>query len=316
MKGQRRQIGAPEVPGGAGLDLSTLIYGAWRLADDPERARPERVLELIDCCLEHGITSFDHADIYGDYRCEELFGQALARRPGLRDQIELIGKCDICLISDARPEHTVKHYDTSARHLETSVDRSLQLLGTDRLDLLLLHRPDPLLDAEETARALQELSRSGKVRRVGVSNFTPSQIDLLRSRLELPVVCNQIELSLLHSEPLTDGTLDYCQLHGIAPMAWSPLGGGRLFAEQHADEAAASISRVRAALEREAQRLGSVNIDQVALAWLLRHPAGVLPVIGTGEPRRIARAAAALELELDRQAWFRLWEAALGHEVP
>lgn len=306
----RLQVAAPEFPGGGGLELSRIIYGAWRLTDDPSRAGAQEVLRLIDCCLEVGMTSFDHADIYGGYACEKLFGQALALRPGLRERLELIGKCDICLVSDQRPEHTVKHYDTSARHLRASVERSLRLLGTDRLDLLLLHRPDPLLDAEETATALQQLCRAGKVRRLGVSNFTPSQVDLLRSRLDAPLVCNQIELSLLHHGPLMDGTLDHCQLHGMTPMAWSPLAGGRLFGK------GAAAQRIRAALQEECARLGAAGIDQVALAWLLRHPAGILPVIGTGDPERIARAAGAVALELDRQAWFRLYEAALGHEVP
>lgn len=290
--------------------LSQIVYGAWRLHDGPEPARPAAVARLIEECLELGITSFDHADIYGGYRCEALFGEALASCAVPRARIQLISKCDICLPLPARPEHRIKHYDTSARHIERSVERSLSNLRTDHLDLLLLHRPDPLLDADETAGAVHRLLEQGKIRHIGVSNFRPHQLSLLAARLGVPVCTNQIEVSPLAIGAFTDGTLDQCQERRIRPMGWSPLAGGRLLSGS--DPAA---QRVRLVLEAQAQARGA-TVDQIALSWLLRHPAGIVPVIGTCRPERVRSAVAALRFPLERQDWFAIYSAALGGDVP
>lgn len=292
------------------LELSQIAYGVWRLGEDQKGDKPERVRAKIDACLELGITTFDHADIYGGYGCEVSFGKALAEEPKLRDQMEIVTKCDICLVDPARPGHRVKHYDTSGEHIRSSVEQSLRNLATDRIDLLLLHRPDPLMDAEETANVIAELHREGKVLAFGVSNFTPTQTDLLRMRLHLPIVANQIEFNALHLDPLTDGTLEHCQLHRIQPMAWSPLAGGRLFARD--DPSAARIQPVLEQLSNELE----LPFDAVALAWLLRHPTKPIPIIGTNRIARIQSAARAAELDLDRQSWFEIYEAGLGREVP
>ncbi len=300
---------------GAELSLPAVTYGCWRLADDPAGTEPAIVQKKVETCLEHGISAFDHADIYGDYRCEALFGDLLAQQPQLREQIQLISKTDIALVSASRPEHRVKHYDTSARHIEESVERSLRNLRAETLDLLLLHRPDPLMDADETAHALQALFESGKVTHFGVSNFPSSQFELLQARLDLPLVTNQIELSLLEHAACTNGTLDFLAQHRIAPMAWSPLGGGRLFT--------GSSDRIRGvrsvldalAVERELE-VSDRSRMQLALAWILRLPSQPIVVIGTNKSQRIAASAEASEIELSRQEWFRLYEAALGQEVP
>ena len=291
------------------LTCSKIALGVWRSAE--WQMQPTEILDLIETCLALGITTIDHADIYGNYTCEGRFGDALALNPNLRDQLQLVTKCDIKLISSNRPDHQVKHYDTSRAHIIASVENSLKQLRTDRLDLLLLHRPDPLMNVDETAEALTDLRQAGKILEVGVSNFLPSQFDLLASRLDFPIVTNQVEFSVVHLEPLYDGTLDQCQRLRIAPMAWSPLGGGLLF---QADSPQAK--RLQAALPTVGEQLGDATIDQVALAWILRHPANVIPVLGTGKRDRIRTAAAAEQLQLSREQWFYILEASVGAPVP
>ena len=294
---------------GSGPEFSRLVAGVWRLGEWGMDTRG--LLGFIHGCLDLGITTFDNADIYGGYTCEGLFGAALAAEPGLRDRLELVTKCGIQLVTDNRPGNRVHHYDTSRDTIVAAAENSLRELQTDRLDLLLIHRPDPLLDADEVAEAFGALRAAGKVRAFGVSNFLPWQFDLLQSRLDFPLVTNQIELSVLALDPLHDGTLDQAQRLRVPPMAWSPLAGGRLF-DAHDEQA----GRVRAALERVGQALGGAAADQVALAWLLRHPARVLPVLGSGRVERIHAAAMAEGLVLDRQQWFAIWEASAGREVP
>jgi len=292
-----------------GSQVSRLALGMWRLMSwDLDGSG---LLDLIHGALDLGITTFDHADIYGDYRCEERFGQALASAPGLRQGMQLVTKCGIKLVSESRPAHGIKHYDTGRAHLLASVDNSLRALRTDHVDLLLIHRPDPLIDADEVAEAFGVLRRSGRVLDFGVSNFTPWQFDLLASRLDFDLVTNQVELSVLNMEALHDGTIAQCQRRRISPMAWSPLGGGRLFKAD--DEQAV---RVRQALRAVGEELGRATMDQVALAWILRHPASIVPVVGAGKVERLRRSAASLELSLSREQWFALWRASAGREVP
>lgn len=292
-----------------GPRCSRLVMGAWRLAE--WQMTIQELLTWLHTGLELGITTVDHADIYGDYTCESLFGQALQQKPALRDQLQLVSKCGIKLVSSNRPNHQLKHYDTSRAHILASVEQSLQQLQTDYLDLLLLHRPDPFMDADETAEALIYLVQSGKVRHVGVSNFSPSQYEFLASRMEVPLVTNQIEISVMHLDPFLDGTLDHCQQLRVAPMAWSPFGGGDLF-----HSSSPQAQRLRTTLSEIGQQLGNLTIDQVALAWLLTHPAKIVPILGTGKPNRIKAAAAAANLTLTREQWFAIWTASIGTEVP
>ncbi|QND53747.1 oxidoreductase [Phyllobacterium sp. 628] len=293
-----------------GLTLSRLVLGAWRLLDQGAKPTASEVARLIDEAIDLGLTSFDHADIYGNYGVEAAFGAGLAGWSGKRSSIELITKCDIMLTSAERPDNRVKHYDTSAAHIKASVDRSLKNLHTDYLDVLLLHRPDPLMDADETAEGLQSVVKAGKVRAIGVSNFTPSQIDLLASRLPFPVVTNQIELSVMHSAPLTDGSLDHAQRLRYAPMIWSPLGGGSLFTGTGEQD-----QRVRNALQTVGDEIGVADISAIAIAWLLRHPARLIPVLGSLKRDRLARMVSALDIKLERQQWFAILKASTGQEV-
>lgn len=293
------------------LTLSRIIFGAWRLADGPYRHAPGKLAATLRLAIDCGITTFDHADIYGGYQVEELFGSAMVEAGIDRHSIQLISKCGIKLVSSARPEHKAKHYDTSRQHIISSVERSLKNLRTDYLDLLLLHRPDPLMAADEVADCFETLRVQGKVRFFGVSNFTVSQVELLGSRLNQPIMANQIELSPLHIEPLTDGTLDQCQRLRILPLVWSPLGGGRIFSGTSDQE-----QRVRSELLAIADELGGSSLEQVALAWILKHPSSPIPIIGTGDPVRIRAQAAACQLELSREQWHRIWSAAMGSPVP
>lgn len=293
-----------------GPEVSRLAYGVWRMLKDPEGAGVQRVLAKIQTCLDCGITTFDHADIYGGYGVEEAFGAALRASPGLRQRMELVTKCGIMLVDPARPQHRLKHYDYSRQHLIASVEHSLRNLATDYVDVLLLHRPSPLLEPDEVAEALRLLMTQGKVRHLGVSNFTPSQFDMLSSRLTAPLVTNQVELHPLRLAPFLDGTLDQCVQRRISPMAWSPLAGGRLLAGTGEAEA-----RLRAVLLELGRKYGA-QPDQLVYAWLLRHPARIIPVLGSNQLERITAAAAALALELDTQDWFAVWSASTGTEVP
>ncbi len=290
----------------AGVDLSRIAYGMWRLGDDADTS-PKAVQAKVEACLAQGITTMDQADIYGGYTAEALFGGALRAAPALRDQIEIVTKCGIVAPVGRHAAARVKYYDTSAEHIRASVEMSLKDMGTDRIDLLLIHRPNPLLDPDETGRALDRLVESGKVRAVGVSNFRPWDFSLLQSSMEAMLVTNQIELSLLHQQPFTNGDLAFLQERMIPAMAWSPLGGGSLFSGRHPG--------LTAALERIGAEHG-VDATAVAIAWLLHHPARIVPVLGTNNPARIARIGAAQKVRLDRQTWFELYSLATGTEVP
>ena len=294
----------PRVPLGP-FTISRLVYGMWRLGDDPDTS-PGHVQHKVETCLAQGITTMDQADIYGGYTAEGLLGAALRAAPGLRDQIEIVTKCDIVAPVGRHSAARVKYYDTSAAHIRASVEASLREMATDRIDLLLIHRPDPLLDQHETGPALDALVASGKVRAVGVSNFRPWDFTLLQSAMTTPLVTNQIELSLTCRAPFTNGDLAFLQERGIAPMAWSPLAGGHL----RAGASPALVARMD-----ELGRAAGTDWTAVAVAWLLHHPARIVPVLGTNTPARITRIADALRIPMDRQTWFELLTLAQGHEV-
>ncbi len=287
------------------VEFSRMIYGMWRLADGDDTS-PSAVRAKIDTCLAQGITTMDQADIYGGYAAEALLGAALKAAPALRDKIEIVTKCDIVAPAGKYADKRVKYYDTSAAHIAASIDASLANMAIERIDCLLIHRPDPMMDHVETGRALDAAVLSGKVRTVGVSNFKLHDWTLLQSAMDTPLVTNQIELSLAAHQGFTNGDVAYLQERGVPIMAWSPLGGGSLM---QGDSATA------AAMARVADAQG-VDAAAVAVAWLLAHPARILPVMGTNNLDRIARLADALKVEIDRQTWFELYTAALGHEVP
>lgn len=288
------------------VSLSRMAYGMWRLGDDADTS-PAHVQAKVEACLAQGITTMDQADIYGDYGAEALFGAALKAAPALRDQIEIVTKCDIVAPAGRYSDARVKYYDTSRDHIVQSVETSLKLMETDRIDLLLIHRPDPLMDPHETGDALDEIVASGKVKAVGVSNFKLHDWTLLQSAMDTPLVTNQIEISLTCHAPFTNGDVAYLQERGIPPMAWSPLGGGALFAGADSD--------LRATVARMAEANG-VDAAAVAVAWLLAHPSKIIPVMGTNRLDRIATFLDAFNVDMDRQTWFELYTAALGREVP
>jgi len=287
------------------LSVSRIIYGMWRLGDDPDTS-PKHIQAKIEACLEQGVSTFDQADIYGAYTAEGLLGAALKQAPALRGQMEIITKCDIVAPIGMHADKRVKYYDSSQPAINQAVDRSLQEMAIEQIDLLLIHRPDPLMDADETGEALDGLIASGKVKALGVSNFRPWDMDLLQSRMNNKLVANQIEISLAENTALTNGDLAYLQQHKIAPMAWSPLAGGQLLQD--------SQSPLGMKLKEMAAMHG-VAPSSMAVAWLLRHPAAILPVMGSNSIERIKLFGEAMNVQLDRQSWFELLEAAMGHEV-
>jgi predicted oxidoreductase len=288
-----------------GLSFSRIVYGMWRLGDDPDTS-PAHVRAKVEACLEQGITTMDQADIYGGFMAEEILGRALREAPELRDRIEIVTKCGILIDAGRYAGTRVKHYDTGRAHVLASVDHSLRLMGVERIDLLLIHRPDPLMDHRQTGAALDEVVRSGKVRAVGVSNFMPWDFSLLQSAMETPLATNQIELSLQAHEGFTDGQVAFLQERGLPVMAWSPLGGGRLVEGD---------GPVAALLRRIGDATGT-DAAAVAVAWLLTHPARILPILGTNDLGHLRGIARAVGVPMDRQTWFELYAAAIGQEVP
>ncbi|XTZ36677.1 aldo/keto reductase [Salmonella enterica] len=288
-----------------GPEFSRFVMGYWRLME--WNFSSQQLASFIESHLDLGVTTVDHADIYGGYQCEAAFGEALKLAPHLRARMEIVTKCGIA--TTAKPEHVIGHYITDRDHIIHSAEQSLTNLATDYLDLLLIHRPDPLMDADEIAEAFLHLHQSGKVRHFGVSNFTPMQFALLQSRLPFTLATNQVEISPVHQPLLLDGTLDQLQQLRIRPMAWSCLGGGRLFNDL-------SFQPLRDELTLIAQELGADNIEQVVYAWVLRLPSQPLPIIGSGKIERVRSALGALNLQLTRQQWFRIRKAALGYDVP
>ncbi|MGR5324931.1 MULTISPECIES: aldo/keto reductase [Vibrio] len=292
-----------------GPEFSELVQGYWRAVDWGMSAQ-ER-LSFLKQHIELGITTVDHADIYGNYECETLFGEALALDKSVRSQIQIVTKCDINLCGDKTPERKINHYDTSAAHIYQSVNNSLERLNVDEIDVLLIHRPDALMEADEVAEAFAELHKVGKVKHFGVSNFTPRQFELLQSRLNKPLVTNQVEISPLNFAVAHDGTLDQMQMQRTRPMAWSCLGGGGIFTGE-----TEQAVRVRNELEAIRQEMGADSIDQVIYAWVRRLPSKPIPIIGSGKIERVHAAVNALEFDLTREQWYRVWVASKGHGVP
>lgn len=288
-----------------GPEFSRLVMGYWRLMEWGMSA--SQLARFIEEHLDLGITTVDHADIYGGYQCEAAFGDALRQVGHLRSKMQIVSKCGIA--TRAKAENKIGHYITDRDYIIRSAENSLNNLATDHLDLLLIHRPDPLMDADDVADAFIQLHQSGKVLHFGVSNFTPAQFTLLQSRLPFTLATNQVEISPVHQPLLLDGTLDQLQQLRIRPMAWSCLGGGALFND-------AQYQPLRDELQIVAEELGAETIDQVVYAWIMRLPSLPLPIIGSGKIERVRSAVHSLSLEMNRQQWFRIRKAALGHDVP
>lgn len=288
------------------VSYSRIIHGMWRLAD--WNLTPQETLAFIEACLEKGITTFDHADIYGGYTCEGLFGNALALKPSLRDQMEIVTKTGIKLTGDFNKGQKLNHYDTTKDHIISQVERSLQELKTDYIDTLLIHRPDPLMNPDEVAEAFTTLKESGKVKTFGVSNHLPSQQRLLQSRLPFSLVTNQLELSPMELKHFEDGSVDLCYENNMPLMAWSPLAGGRLFSEDH-------YADLRSKLGELQEKYDVSGIDVIVYAWLLKHPATIMPIVGSGKIDRVQAAVDALEVALTREEWFEVLKAARGRDV-
>ena len=293
----------------AKLEVSRIVWGLWRLMDWQMPA--DKLLKQVEEALELGVSTFDHADIYGDYNCEAAFGKALRLKPQLREKMQLVSKCGIKLVSSRYPERKLAHYDTSYAHIIERVEASLKNLQTDYLDLLLIHRPDPLMDPADTARAFQQLQEEGKVRHFGVSNFTPAQYEMLDAFFPGKLLTNQVEISAYCLEHFQNGNMDFFLKKKIHPMAWSPVGGGSLF--NPTDEKG---KRLHQQLHTLAEKKGLEDIDTLLYAWLLKHPAKIIPIVGSGKIERLRRAVASLKVELSREEWFEIWVASQGHPVP
>jgi len=288
-----------------GPELSRVVAGMWRMTE--WNMSVDQRIAFIERCLDIGVTTFDHANIYGDYGVETLFGEALRAAPSLRSRIELVSKCGIKLISQKHPLHAIQHYDTTGEHIIASSEESLRRLHTDYLDLLLIHRPDPLMDFDEIAEAFTRLKDAGKVRHFGVSNFTRHQFESLNRRV--PLATNQVEFSPLATTPMFDETFDGLQDLHIAPMVWSPLGGGRLFDpdDLQANALRETIQDVAARMERP--------FASVVFAWIMGLPSRPVPLTGSGRIEAIADAVQGATFTLERNDWFRILRAARGHEV-
>lgn len=288
------------------IKYSRIIQGCMTWGKWGKQLSTNKMIDVMNHCLDQGITTFDHADIYGDYSTEEDFGNAFAKANVARESIQLISKCGIQYMGEARPELTVKHYQYDADYIMWSAERSLRLLQTEYLDLFLLHRPSPLMEAAEVAKAFEQLRSQGKVRTFGVSNFTSSQIDLIKSAAE--VSANQVEFSLTQHSAMHNGSLDHMKINNVTAMSWSPLGS--VFRED-----TAQTQRIKKALVPLCEKYNATQ-DQLLLAWILKHPSGVHPVIGTTSPNRISNAVKAVTIELEREDWFTLLVASQGHKVP
>lgn len=300
------------------IRTSRLAYGCWRIArSDDAAANLQTARASIEAALDAGYTLFDHADIYCAGRAEEMFGRVLAEMPGVREKIVIASKCGIRFAGEPLPDAPYR-YDFSCDYIVRQCEASLRRLGIERIDVFQLHRPDWLMDAHEVASAFEQLHRTGKARAFGVSNFAPSQVSLLQSAWPQPLLVNQIEISLCQLAPFTDGTLDQCQEKQIVPLAWSPLGGG-LLADGATDilqhQRSYRVAELIDALDEIATAHGTTR-DIIAFAWLLRHPSGIVPIVGSTRPERIRAAVKATQIQLTREQWYRLLTAARAEPLP
>ncbi|OXA82598.1 Predicted oxidoreductase [Flavobacterium aquidurense] len=286
--------------------LSPIISGTMNWGVWDKNLTTKEMENMIQICIENKITTFDHADIYGSYTTEADFGKAFHASKISREKLQLITKCGIQMIAEKRPENKIKHYEYSKEYIIWSVEESLKKLKTDFIDVFLLHRPSPLMQADEIAEAVEKLKSEGKIIDFGLSNFTSSQTELIRSKTE--VSFNQVQFSATHYEAMTDGSLDYMQTHEIRPLSWNPLG--TVFRED-----TKKTRRLKKLLSELVQKY-SFGSDTLLLAWILKHPAGVIPIAGTVNIARIQSLVKAVELEMDKEDWFAIWTESMGDDVP
>lgn len=286
-----------------GPSLSRIILGGWRW-NDRSFDLPQRE-KFVEKALELNITSFDHADIYGNYNCQHMFGELLKTNKSLRDKVEIISKCGLKPVSNKFRDRRIIYYDTSKEHIVGSTESSLKELQTDYLDVLLIHRPDPLMDPDEMAEAFYQLKKESKVRYFGLSNFTNEQFQMVQSRLDFPLVTNQLEFSLSHNKPLFNGSLDFLLKEKISPMVWSPFGGGKIFGNKDLMEKLTPLTLTY-----------KCDISTLLIAWLVAHPSKVFPVVGTMNPKRLNPIVDGLDIQLERQDWYLMLKYARGFDVP
>ena len=290
------------------FSISRIVHGHWRLND--WNLSPQELLTFSKKAIELGVTTIDHAAIYGDYSCEKRFGEALKLDPRFREKIEIVTKCGLNLISSKFPERAIKHYDFSYQHIVSSAENSLKQFGIEQIDVLLLHRPSPLYNPHEVARAFTDLKNAGKVAHFGVSNFTPQQFSTLNSFLTDKLITNQIELSPYNLEHFDNGNIDFLIQNNVKPMAWSPLAGGKLLTETN--EKAVCIQKV---LAKIAKQKNDAAIEEIAYSWLLKHPVEIIPIVGSGKFERLAYAVKALQIDLSTEEWFEIYQAITGKPV-
>lgn len=289
------------------LEFSQVVMGCMRIVDSGISG--EELLKLAETCIDMGVTSFDHAPVYGGYTCEKVFGDnVLRKRPDLRDKMQLITKAGIVL--KGREGNQTIYYKSTKEEILKEMDESLEKLGTDHVDLLLVHRPDPLADPAETADALETLVKQGKTLHVGVSNFMPSQVEMLQSKMSIPLVTNQMELSVKNTENFFNGVVDDALTREMPLMAWSPLGGGSVFKGQ--DEQSVRLREVLTEIAKE----HGTSMDAVMYAWLFVHPARIAAITGTMNAQRIKTAVDAAGLTLNYDEWYKILEASRGYSVP
>ena len=289
------------------LELSQVVMGCMRIAD--AGITEQELLTLVETCLDMGVTSIDHAPVYGGYTCEKIFGDAVLRkRPELREKMQVITKAGI--VCPGHYGNKTIYYNSTREEILREMDESLEKLGTDHVDLLLIHRPDPLADPAETADALETVVKQGKALHVGVSNFMPSQMIMLQSYLNIPLVTNQVELSVKNTENFFNGVVDDAFTRRIPLMAWSPLGGGDVFRSQEE-----KYVRLRGVLT-EIAKGHETSMDAVMYAWLFMHPVRIAALTGTMNADRIKAAAEAADLKLSYDEWYQILEASRGFSVP
>jgi len=286
-----------------GPKVSPAIYGFYRWETEVNNTA-ETMEKIINLCLELGINSFDHADVYGSYKCEELFGKVMERKSFKREDIVLFTKCGLRLVDPGQPDVTVKHFDTSKEHILKSVDNSLRKLKTDYIDIFLLNHLDHISNLEETAYTLRQLKESGKIKNVGVANFSVFQHQLLAAYLNMPIVTNHIELNLLNTSAIDNGQLDFIKQRYMRPLASSPLAAGRI--ANGKDELA---NNVRVQLKELSVKYNA-DIESIAVAWLVK--LGALPLIGTTSEQRIRNIVSSFDIKLDNQDWYKLYNASKG----
>ena len=299
------------------LTFSRIVLGFWRLLD--WGLSVDQLIDYLHEVLDLGITTMDQADIYGQYEAEEYLGRALKKDKSLgralkkdkslAEKMQIVTKCGI--VYKGKNGARVKYYDYTKDWIMGQVEKSLEYMGVDHIDLLLLHRPSPMMQPEEVADAFETLKQEGKVTHFGVSNFLPDEFDLLQSYVKEPLITNQVEFSALRMENMENGVLNQCLKNKIHPMLWSPLAGGRIFTSEDPDAV-----RLRETLEVIREEIGADDIDAVAFAWLLAHPTQPLPITGSGEIKLAKRPVEALKYKLTLEQWFMIWTAVKGHKVP